>query len=61
MVSREKFQWRGLITLVNKKAVLLARDFGKIADRVVSAYSVPMVTRGTVPLARMRTAVTESM
>ena len=37
MVSPEKFQCRGLETLVNMKAVLLAKDLGKIADRVESA------------------------
>jgi len=44
------------------KAVLLAKDLGKMADKVESAQSVPtLVTRGTVSLARMRTAVRESI
>jgi len=36
-VSSEEFQWRGLDTLVNMKAVLLARDFGNRSDKVESA------------------------
>ena len=35
--SPEKFQCKGLKTLVNMKAVLLSRDLGKIADRVERA------------------------
>ena len=61
MASWEKFQEQGCPTLVKTKPMLSTRDFGKIADRVDSAYSVPTQIRGTVPLARTRTAVTVSM
>ena len=47
--------------MVNMKAVLLARDMGRMVDMAESAYSVPTVRRGTAPLARIRTAVTESV
>ena len=61
MVSWQKFQQRGLATLVNKNAVFLARDLGKMVNRVESAERRPPVPRGTVPLAMTRTAVAWSM
>ncbi len=60
-MSWEKFQERGLETLVNMKAILLITVSGKIVGRVESAYSVPTVMRGTVPLARIRIALTDLM
>jgi len=56
-----KLRYMGLETLVNRKAMLLVTVLGKMADRMESARSVPTVTRGTVPLARTRTALMHSM
>ena len=36
-VSKEKFQWRALMTLVNMKETLWAKDFGNMANKVESA------------------------
>jgi len=48
------------MTLVSEKATWLVKVSGKMADRMKSTESLPTVTRGTVPLATMRTSVTES-
>ena len=60
-VSSQKCHERGFITLVNMMESLLINGLEKAADKVDSTYSMPTVLRWTVPLTRMRTAVTELM
>ena len=61
MVSWQKFHEREFEILVNVKAVLLGRGLGKMVDKMDNVESMPTVLRGTVPLARTRTAVTDSV
>lgn len=46
----------GVEHIVKTSEMLSARDFGKMDDSVVSAYSVLTLSRGSVPFARMSTA-----
>ena len=61
MVSSLKLNETAFWILVNTKAMLVARLLGKRADKAAIAYLMLGVRRATVPLAMMRTAVTDSM